>query len=238
MNRRDTAGRLLAGLCRGDAQCVQWCLGERRWAWIAVCCGVILAASALYGATVGWWQAPAQAAYAAVKFPVLIFATVFGNAVLNGMLAQVLGWPVAFRESLMAILLSFVVATLILAAFAPVAWLLAYSAPAPGSAAADQAYSVVLLTHVVAIAYAGVVANVRLFRWLSVWSGSRRIARRVPFAWLAGNLLVGSQVSWIISPFIGAPNVPVVFLQPHPFECNFFEYAWHLVTDQPERKSR
>ena len=40
---------------------------------------------------------------------------------------------------------------------------------------------------------------------------------------------------------VGAPRVPVVLLQPHPFECNFFEYAWqraqHLVTQQPERRS-
>jgi hypothetical protein len=45
-------------------------------------------------------------------------------------------------------------------------------------------------------------------------------------AWLAGNLLVGTQVSWIISPFIGAPDKPVMFIQEHPFRRNFFEYAF------------
>jgi len=190
------------------------------------CCGVILVASSIYGATVGWWQASMQGFYAALKFPVLIFATVGGNALLNWMLAQVIGLTMSFRESWLAILMSFVIATLILAAFAPVSLFLAWSAPAVSSVDADQAYSVVLLTHVVVIAYAGVAANVRLLQLLRVLNGSREAARRVLLAWLTGNLLVGTQVSWIISPFIGSPHKPLMFIQEHPFQRNFFEYAY------------
>ena len=216
-------------LCRGEAQEIRSWLREPGMSWMWFCCGVTLMASALYGASVGWWQAPMQSAYAAVKFPALIFATTFGNAVLNGMLAQVLGLPVTFRESLLAILMSFVIATLVLAAFAPMSWFLAYSAPGPGSAGADRAYSAILLTHVAVIAYAGVAANVRLFRLLRVLNGGDRPSRRVLLAWLAGNLLVGTQVSWIISPFIGSPVKPLMFIQEHPFQRNFFEYAFERV---------
>jgi hypothetical protein len=60
-------------------------------------------------------------------------------------------------------------------------------------------------------------------------SGCRRRARRVLLAWLAGNLLVGTQVSWIISPFIGDPAKPVMWIQEHPFRRNFFEYAAERV---------
>jgi hypothetical protein len=219
----------LAALCRGEVRELD---GSPGWGW--VCVGVVVVGSALYGATVGWWQSPWQAVYAAVKFPFLILATVAGNALLNGMLAQVLGLPLTFRQSLLAILMSFAVATLMLAAFAPLALFLAYSAPVT-----DRAYSVVLLTHVTAIAYAGVAANIRLFRLLCALSGSRVLARRVLLAWLAGNLVVGTQVSWIICPFIGDPAKPVMFIQAHPFQRNFFEYAVdrvvHLV--QPERRS-
>ena len=217
--------RRLAALCRGDAAPAESWLREPGAGWLWFCVGVVVLASAVYGATVGWWQAPRQAprqaAYAAIKFPVLILATLFGNGLLNGMLAQVLGVPLTFRQSLQAILIGFVIATLLLAAFAPVSLFLACSAPAT-----DRGYSVVLLTHVLAIAYAGVAANVRLLRLLRAWSGSARLARRVLLAWLAGNLLVGTQVSWIISPFIGAPDAPVMFVQEHPFRRNFFEYAF------------
>jgi len=231
-------GCRLAALCRGELDRTEPTPG---WNWL--CAGVVVAGSAVYGATVGWWQAPEQAAYAAVKFPVLIFATMLGNAVLNGMLAQMLGAPLTFRESFEAILMSFVVATLLLAAWAPVALLLAWSAPAT-----DRGYSVVLLAHVAAIAYAGVAANVRLWRWLWRRCGNRRLAGRVLAVWLAGNLVVGTQVSWIISPFIGSPGTPVIFIQEHPFQRNFFEYAVertvHLLQPQPtqgvshERSSR
>ena len=93
----------------------------------------------------------------------LIAATVLGNALLNGLLAQALGTSLSHRQSLLAILMSFVIAVLILVALAPVTAFLAWAAPAATSAHADQAYSVVLLSHVGAIAYAGVAANVRLY---------------------------------------------------------------------------
>ena len=222
-------GRDLAALCRGETDRMPLTPG---WNWF--CAGVVVAASGLYGAAVGWWQAPVQALYAAVKFPLLIFATVLGNAVLNGMLAQMLGAPLTFRESLGAILMSFVIATLMLAAFAPVALVLAWSAPVT-----DCGYSVVLLTHVAAIGYAGTAANVRLWHWLRQRCGNRRLAGRVLTAWLAGNLLVGTQVSWIISPFIGSPAKPVMFIQEHPFQRNFFEYAFeravHLCNPNPTK---
>jgi hypothetical protein len=208
-------GKQLAALCRGEVDDI---VGPPGWGW--TCLGVVIAASAAYGATVGWWQAPQQAVYAALKFPLLILATVAGNALLNAMLAQVLGVPLTFRQSWLAILMGFVVATLMLAAFAPVSLFLALTAPRT-----DQGYSVVLLMHVGAIAYAGVAANARLWRLLLALSGCRRRARRVLLAWLAGNLLVGTQVSWIISPFIGDPTKPVMWIQEHPFRRNFFEYA-------------
>ncbi len=212
-------GRHLAALCRGEVRDIT---GPPGWAW--ACVGVVVSAAALYGATIGWWQAPLQAVYAAVKFPLLILATVAGNAALNAMLAQVLGVPLTFRQAWLAILMSFAVAALILAALAPVSLFLALSVPPT-----DRGYSVVLLAHVAAIAYAGVSANVRLWKLLLAVSGCRQRARRVLLAWLAGNLLVGTQVSWIVSPFIGDPTKPVMWIQEHPFRRNFFEYAAERV---------
>jgi hypothetical protein len=226
----------LAVLCRGDAAATESWLREPTAGWIWFCVGVVVVASALYGATVGWWQAPLQAVYAAVKFPVLILATVFGNALLNGMLAQVLGVPLTFRQSLLAILMSFVIAALLLSAFAPVSLFLACSAPAT-----DKAYSVVLLTHVLAIAYAGVAANVRLLRLLRGVerqrpSGSARIAG------VAGRQSIGRHASVVDHQPVhrrtgqagdvhSGASVPAQFLRVRVRACRPSR-----TTQQPERR--
>ena len=57
----------------------------------------------------------------------------------------------------------------------------------------------------------------------------RAVSRRVLFAWLAGNLVFGSQLSWILRPFIGSPALPVQFLRLDAFNGNFFETLFHSV---------
>jgi hypothetical protein len=84
-------------------------------------------------------------------------------------------------------------------------------------------YLVINLTHVLIIAFGGVVGNVRLFQLLVRMGGGRAIACRVLFAWLAGNFLLGSQLSWIMRPFIGDPGLPVEFLRSDAFTSNFYE---------------
>ncbi len=45
----------------------------------------------------------------------------------------------------------------------------------------------------------------------------------VILAWLATNLLLGAQLSWIARPFFGQPDLEVVFLRDDAFRSNFFE---------------
>ena len=81
-----------------------------------------------------------------------------------------------------------------------------------------------MLTHVAVIAFAGIAANLRLMQLLRRFSGNRSgIAKRVLIVWLAGNLFLGSQLSWIMRPFIGSPNLPVQFLRKTAFQGNFYE---------------
>jgi hypothetical protein len=87
----------------------------------------------------------------------------------------------------------------------------------------------VLLTQVILIAFAGVTANVRLLRLLEALSGSGRVARRVLVAWLAGNLFLGSQLCWILRPFIGSPGLPVQFIRPDAFHGNFYESVFRAI---------
>jgi len=80
---------------------------------------------------------------------------------------------------------------------------------------------------VAVIALAGITGNVRLFQLLVRLGGSRAVAFRALFAWLAGNLFLGSQLSWILRPFIGSPGLPVQFLRQDTFHGNFYEAVFH-----------
>lgn len=193
--------------------------------------GLIVVGAGCYGATVGWWRAPEQGLLVAVKFPLLLLLTALGNALLNAMLAPLLGLHLAPRQSFVAILMSFSVAAVLLGAISPLAAFLVWNAPplAADPSASRLPYEAIQLFHVAVIALAGVAANVRLAQLLRELSGDAGVARRVLLAWLAGNLLLGSQLSWVFRPFIGAPDLPVEFLREQALRGSFYETVFHAA---------
>jgi hypothetical protein len=185
---------------------------------------VIIAGAGIYGAAMGWWRDPQQALFTAIKFPLIILLTVVGNALINAMLAPLLGLNIPFRQSFSAILMSFVITSAILGAFSPVVAFVVWNTPPMSQVtSAGSTYAIIKLTHVVVIAFAGTTGNVRLFQLLARLGGSRAVAFRVLFAWLAGNLFLGSQLSWILRPFIGTPAMPVEFFRAEALHGNFYE---------------
>jgi hypothetical protein len=151
--------------------------------------------------------------------------TTIGNALINAMLAPLLGLNIPFRQSFSAILMSFTASAAILGAFSPVMAFMIWNTP--GIAMKGSTYSIILLAHVAVIALAGITGNTRLFQLLSQLGKSKAVAFRVLIAWLAGNLFLGSQLSWILRPFIGSPGLPVEFLRATAFHGNFYEAVFH-----------
>ena len=179
----------------------------------------------------GWWRSPEQALYVAIKFPLVILLTAAGNALLNGMLAPLLGLNITLRQSLLAVLMSFAIVAAILGAFSPLVAFVTWNAPPmTADVKATIPYAFVKLVDVIVIAFAGIAGNVRLFQLLTKLSQrNRRVAQRVLFAWLAGNLFLGSQLTWIARPFIGAPELPVAFFRDDAFQGNFYENVFGSV---------
>ncbi len=196
---------------------------------MALCVGVIAIGAGLYGGAIGFWRAPRQALFVAIKFPLIILLTTFGNALLNAMLAPLLGANLSLRQSFLAILMSFTIASAILGGFSPLAAFVIWNAPPLSADASLSAgtYSFIQLMHVSVIAFAGLVANFRLVQLLRQLSGNVAAARRVLVAWLAGNLFLGSQLSWILRPFIGSPGLEVEFLRKTAFQGNFYETVFN-----------
>jgi hypothetical protein len=194
--------------------------------------GLIVLGAGLYGASMGWWRDPQQGFYTAIKFPSIILLTAFGNALLNAMLAPLLGLNIPFRQSFLSILASFSIASIVLGSFSPLIGFMIWNVPPMSPAdwrTSGLTYAPILLTHVAVIAFAGIAANLRLMQLLRQVSVSAAAARRVLFAWLIGNLFFGSQLSWILRPFIGSPSLPVQFLRPDAFQGNFYETVFHTT---------
>jgi len=185
---------------------------------------LMVAGAGAFGAAMGCWRDPWQAVFAGIKLPLIMLLTAAGNAMLNAMLAPLLGLHLRFRQSFLAILASFALASAILGAFSPLAAFVIWNAPPLAEGANNSAtHAAILLLLVVVIAFAGIAANLRLLQLLRALAGESAIAWRVLLAWLAGNLFLGSQLSWVLRPFIGNPLMPVEFFRSDAFHGNFYE---------------
>jgi hypothetical protein len=198
---------------------------------LVLCVGVIFMGAGLYGAAMGWWRAPLAALFVAIKFPLIILMTAVGNALLNAMLAPLLGLNISLRQSFLTILMSFTIVAAILGAFSPLVAFMVWNAPpmTPNPTQSTGTYSFIQVTHVAIIAFAGIAGNIRLVQLLRELSGNPAVARRVLIAWLAVNLFLGSQLCWILRPFIGSPGLPVEFLRAEAFRGNFYETVFRSV---------
>ena len=223
----------LSVLLRGDPAFLSAWVERMSAGRLALCLGVILAGAGSFGAAVGMWRSPMQAVYVAAKLPSILLLTTLGNALLNAMLAPLLGLNLGLRQSLLAILMSFTIAAAILGSLSPLVAFLVWNMP-PMSSVLELSggpYRCLLLANVGAIAFAGITANLRLVQLLRQLSGNAAVARRVLLAWLAGNLFLGAQLSWVFRPFIGAPSLPVEFLRANPLHGNFYETVFHALRD-------
>jgi hypothetical protein len=220
----------IATLLRGESEIISAWSESWNARRFALHIAVIVLGAGFYGAAMGWWRDPQQALYVAIKFPLIILLTTLGNALINGMFAPLLGLNIPFRQSFSAIVMSFTIASAILGAFSPLIAFMVWNAP-PMSAQAVSipAYNLIKLTHVAVVTFAGTMGNARLLQLLVRLGGSRAVGFRVLFAWLAGNLFLGSQLSWILRPFIGVPALPVEFLRTGALHGNFYENVFRSL---------
>ena len=216
----------LTGLLRGAPHELRKWLENPTAARVRLTALIIIVGFGSYGLTVGLWRAPEMGAYVAFKMPALIFITLASNGLLNGILGLLLGSGLGFKQSLLAQLMSFAIAAMILGTLAPVTFFMALNAPSADSAGATAAHANFLVTHTALIAFAGVMANVHLARMLIATTPNTRIAGMTMAAWIGGNAFMGAQFSWILRPFFGTPTIEVAFLRDHPMQGTFYETVW------------
>lgn len=218
-------------LLRARAEVVDYWLAEARLRTGLYCVVFIVVGAGAYGAAMGWWRSPLQALYTALKLPLAILGTTFGNALLNAMLAPLLGLNFTFRQSQMAILLSFTITAIVLGGFSPLAAFVVFHTP-PLTLATTRVspeYGFLQLTLTAFVATAGVIGTVKLLPWLRRWTKDLGVSLRVLFAWLAVNLLLGSQICWVLRPFLWDSNRPEEFIGPERFNGSFYETLFEAL---------
>lgn len=198
---------------------------------VRFCVAAIVIGAGMYGMVMGCWRDPWQALFTGIKLPLVILLTTLGNGLLNGMLAPLLGFNATFRQSLTIVLMTFATASVILGALNPVALFVVWNTP-PLSAATQLSspeYGLMQLTLAVLTTSAGIAGNVHALPLLSKWTKSAAVARKVLVAWLAGNLFLGSQICWVLRPFIWDPAGPTRFIGREYFRGSFYETVFEAL---------
>ena len=189
---------------------------------------IVLGAGA-YGIAFGLWRAPLQALFGAMKLPLVLLGVALVTAASSAVLAPLLGARLRPMQAIVSILSSLAVTSSILGALAPVSILFVLSVPAAGTANDAAIAQSLVLTHTLVIAVAGTAGVLALLRLLAQLVPSRAIAKRVVIVWMATQLLVGAQLSWLLRPFLGRPGSAVTFFSPDALEGGFFDEILRLA---------
>jgi hypothetical protein len=216
--------------------------GDRLGAVALSCVATLVAGAGAYGIAFGFWRAPAQAVYSAVKLPLLFLAVAACTIGLGAMLALLLRARLSLAQTAVCILLSFAVTSALLGAVAPIALLVSVTVPPPDPAAlgllpddprAAPSMAVaraLLLVHVFVVASAGTAGVARVRALLLRLGNDEAVTRRVQVAWIASQFFVGTQLSWFLRPFFGRPHLPPTLTAPEGvFTSSFFAEVWTLT---------
>ncbi len=183
--------------------------------------------AALYGAVFGSWHGPRLAFYVAVKFPLVLFLTTALTLLFSWIAARFLGLPLRLAQAAVLTLLALTVASLVLAALAPVAGLFVWCSPRP-TPDARTAHNVLYLMHTFLVGTAGFAGTRALRRALSRLDVPKGTVRAAYAIWIFAFALVGGEVAWALRPFVGSVYAPVSFLRERPLDGNVYEF---IVTD-------
>jgi hypothetical protein len=221
-----------AAVCRVSTDTVQRVRTGRDLAPLMLgCAATIAVGTAAYGATIGMWRGPLQASYAAIKLVILFGGLFLLTTVTNAVMGGLLRTGLSFRQVAACCLLGLAVTAAMLGALAPVSWFLVAHAPA---ATTDHGASLLvahalLTAHVVVLGIAGVIGVRRVYGLLGHLVDDPAIARRVLWVWLVVEGLVGAELSWILRPFLGKPDLRITFLRSDAFDSSFFDEVGRMM---------
>ncbi len=179
--------------------------------------------SAVYGLSMGLKHSLLQGLVAAAKVPVLFTLTLLVCLPSLYFLGLRSGCRVSLATLGRTLLRGISVSSLMLSGFAPISLFFVLS---------GSRYSFMLGLHVLVFAFcglAGLVSTVRGFQTLrtshdAIPEGAP--AARILAVWLLIYMFVGTQLAYMLSPFVGKDEVFMLFTST---EYNFYTYLWDML---------
>ncbi len=201
---------------------------ELRWRDVFSLAVFVVLACGLYGTILAGWRSPRLSLYVAIKLPLLFLGTAMIVAVFNWMTASLSGSGLSFRATVAVVFASMTIGCWILLGLAPVALFFLLSGVSYTGTHDElrYAHNLILMTHIVILAVAGVAGNVSLLKGLRRVVPARCPVEPLFLSWLVSFAFVGCQLSWILRPFVGSPFYPVAFMRPDCLDRNFYQFVF------------
>jgi hypothetical protein len=175
---------------------------------------VMGATNLLQGSEMAMWGKLAMIASTAVKAPVLFLLTFLIVLPPIYVSNAFMGARSAFRLIVTEMMAALAISSTVLASMASVAFFFALT---------SHTYDFIKLLHVLFFAYAGLTGVACLISFVkAVGAGGKRVTPGMLFfAWLVLYAFVGTQLAWVLRPFVGSPGRPYQLFRPR--EGNFYE---------------
>ncbi|MBI1290098.1 hypothetical protein GC173_02475 [bacterium] len=190
--------------------------------------GVMGGNNLLQGADMILWQKLALIITTGIKVPILFLLTLLIVLPPIYVSNSFSGARLSFMQVLATLLGSIALASTILASLATVALFFSLT---------TMSYDFIKLLHVGFFAYAGLSGILFLVRQLEGVTLIMKTPLHLQVAWLILYIFVGTQLAWVLRPFIASPNEPFQVLRSR--SGSFYESVQHsaflMITGKTEK---
>jgi hypothetical protein len=183
---------------------------------------IIVCASALYGFTMGIAHSISQAFCAALKVPMLFYLTLVTCLPTLHFIGLLLGSKVRFTQTTAVLLWGIAITSVLLGAFAPISLFFLVT---------GSTYNFLMIMHVLVFTFCGAAGlysiNSNFNHIREKVSGMEESAsRHLLSIWMALYMFVGTQMAYVLAPFVGRLEEFVLFRPP---DGNFYSYMWDIL---------
>jgi hypothetical protein len=198
--------------------------------------GFSLAMAAIYGAAMGatnllqgsamsLWGKMAMIPVTAVKVPVLFLLTLAIVIPPVYVSNAFVGSRLSFRQMVASLLTTVAVTATVLGSMATAVFFFALT---------SRSYEFIKLLHVLFFGYAGLSGLRYLLREVRILlpMGGRPGSGVLAAMWLALYIFVGTQLAWVLRPFVGSPDQQFQLFRPR--HGNIYESVYYSVRDLVE----
>jgi hypothetical protein len=183
--------------------------------------GIVVAGGAIYGFSMGLRHSFLQAIASAIKVPALFFITLLICLSTLHFLGLLFGSRLSLTQTLTVLLTGVAINSVVLGSFAPISLFFLLS---------GSSYEFLMLMHVTIFIISGVAGLVYIrknFHYIRQQSGddSSSAGFLLPI-WMLLYMFVGSQMAYILAPFVGRESVFMLFRIP---QDNFYTYLMEII---------